>query len=217
MILILKFILFPYPFFLTIPAEADKRPSKKVVTRAGTNITLPCIGLAGEKSVSKIEKLTWKSSQTIIKYISGRPLEQIKGVSVCSSVKMDFSPEKLSTPAKKSFGFDFSRKILPELFIYSSISLFSPLRFYYFFQRSLNPKNFSLHFNPVNLTDSGEYVCIVNDKPATGSINLVVQDVPQAPERPMITGFGSRWVNLSWTHNGDPRNAPVTHFIIELR
>lgn len=89
--------------------------------------------------------------------------------------------------------------------------------FYYFFQRSLNPKNFSLHFNPVKLIDSGEYACIVNDKQASGFINLAVQDVPQAPERPMITGFHSRWVNLSWTHNGDPRNDPVIHFIIQSR
>jgi hypothetical protein len=54
---------------------------KKIVARAGTNLTLPCAGVVGEKSVLKIEKLTWKSSQTIIKYINGKPLEQNQRVS----------------------------------------------------------------------------------------------------------------------------------------
>lgn len=61
--------------------ESDKRPLKKVVARAGTNLTLPCVGAVGEKSVLKIEKLTWKSSQTIIKFINGKPLEQNQRVS----------------------------------------------------------------------------------------------------------------------------------------
>lgn len=200
-----------FSFHPTIPqAEADKRLTKKIVARAGTNITLPCIGLVGEKSVSKIEKLTWKSSQTIIKYISGRPFEQNQRVS-CSSVKMDFF-KKLSenfhnvhsTVAKYCWNY---------LFTHPHYTLLLSL----VFQRSLNPKNFSLHFNPVKLIDSGEYACIVNEKPASGFINLAVQDVPQAPERPMITGFHSRWVNLSWTHNGDPKNDPVTHFVIQSR
>jgi hypothetical protein len=68
-------------FNLKFPSftEADKRSLRKVVARAGTNITLPCHGFNSEKFVSRVEKLTWKlsQSQTIIKYVAGgRPLEQ---------------------------------------------------------------------------------------------------------------------------------------------
>lgn len=42
-------------------------------------------------------------------------------------------------------------------------------------------------------------------------------DVPDAPERPLITSFTSRSMNLSWAHSQEPRNAPVTHFLIETR
>lgn len=42
-------------------------------------------------------------------------------------------------------------------------------------------------------------------------------DVPTAPERPLITSFTSRSMNLSWAHSQEPRNAPVTHFLIETR
>lgn len=38
---------------------------RRIVEKAGTNLTLACDAL-NEKSVLKIEKLTWKSSQTII-------------------------------------------------------------------------------------------------------------------------------------------------------
>lgn len=92
---------------------------------------------------------------------------------------------------------------------------FSPSQPFYL-QRSLNPKNYSLHFNPVKLIDSGEYICTINDKP-TEPIDLLVQDVPEAPGRPMITGFTSRSVNLSWAQVQEPKNAPVTDFILETR
>lgn len=84
------------------------------------------------------------------------------------------------------------------------------------FQRSLNPKNFSLHFNPVKLIDSGEYICTINDNPSE-PIDLLIQDIPEAPGRPMITGFTSRSVNLSWAQVEDPKNVPVTDFILETR
>lgn len=42
-------------------------------------------------------------------------------------------------------------------------------------------------------------------------------DVPTAPERPLITSFTSRSMNLSWAHSQESRNAPVTHFLIETR
>jgi receptor-type tyrosine-protein phosphatase gamma len=80
----------------------------------------------------------------------------------------------------------------------------------------LSPKNYSLQFNPAKLIDSGEYVCIVNDKPSE-PVDLLVQDVPQPPERPMTTAFLSRSVNISWAQIQDPKNAPVINFIIEIR
>lgn len=71
--------------FVPFP-ESDKQAAKKVVARAGTNLTLACPGaLLGEKSAPKIEKLTWKSSQTIIKFIHGRPLEQNQRVSASAA------------------------------------------------------------------------------------------------------------------------------------
>lgn len=97
-----------------------------------------------------------------------------------------------------------------------SFSAFSPFLVQPFSQRSLNPKNFSLHFNPVKLIDSGEYICTINDK-SVDPVDLLVQDVPEPPSRPMITGFTSRSVNLSWAQVQDPKNAPVTEFILETR
>lgn len=85
-----------------------------------------------------------------------------------------------------------------------------------FFQRSLNPKNFSLLFNPLKLIDSGEYICLINDIPSE-PVDLLVQDTPEPPSRPMITGFTSRSVNLSWAQVQDPKNAPVTDFTVESR
>lgn len=174
--------------------ESDKRPLKKIVARAGTNLTLPCPDAFGEKAATKIEKLTWKSSQTIIKFINGRPLEQNQRVSTSLSICRKGHFYQLQSVLFSTL----SRKIKT------------------FFQRSLNPKNFSLHFNPVKLIDSGEYICTINDKPSE-PVDLLVQDIPEAPGRPMITGFTSRSVSLSWAQVQDPKNAPVTDFILESR
>lgn len=65
--------------------------------------------------------------------------------------------------------------------------------------------------------DRGEFSCYVNDKPALEFIDLVVHDVPEPPNRPMITSFTSRSVNLSWAQNQDPKNEPVNDFILESR
>jgi Immunoglobulin domain len=186
---LISFIFFPNEI-----TESDKRQLKRVVARAGTNITLPCANAVGEKAPTKIEKLTWKSSQTIIKFINGRPLEQNQRVSE------HLTRHELSDGT-------------------GSLSFLCLIwTFYHFFslQRSLNPKNFSLHFNPVKLIDSGEYICTINDK-LSEPIDLLVQDVPEAPGRPMITGFTSRSVNLSWAQVQEPKNAPVTNFILETR
>jgi hypothetical protein len=181
--------------------ESDKRAQKKIVARAGTNLTLTCPDAVGGKSASKIEKLTWKSSQTIIKYIHGRPLEQNQRVS-CSSESANLDRTEFFSYLQTDF---LSLSFLSIYFL----TLF-------ILQRSLNPKNFSLHFNPVKLIDSGEYICTINDKPGE-PIDLLVQDIPESPGRPMITGFSSRSVNLSWAQIQEPKNAPVTDFIIETR
>ncbi|XP_036323044.1 tyrosine-protein phosphatase 99A isoform X2 [Rhagoletis pomonella] len=78
--------------------------------------------------------------------------------------------------------------------------------------------NFGLQFNPAIATDTAEYFCLVNDRHIPEAIvDLLVHDVPDPPERPLLISFTSRSVNLSWAHSQHPRNAPVTHFIIETR
>ncbi|XP_055315021.1 tyrosine-protein phosphatase 99A isoform X1 [Sitodiplosis mosellana] len=83
---------------------------------------------------------------------------------------------------------------------------------------TLSPQDFSLQFHPALSTDTAEYICLVNDRHSPEAIiDLLVQDVPDSPERPLITSFTSRSMNLSWAHSQEPRNAPVTHFLIETR
>ncbi|XP_017967295.1 tyrosine-protein phosphatase 99A isoform X2 [Drosophila navojoa] len=78
--------------------------------------------------------------------------------------------------------------------------------------------NFGLQFAPALASDTSEYICLVNDRHIPEAIvDLLVQDVPDPPERPLLISFTSRSVNLSWAHSQHPRNAPVTHFIIETR
>lgn len=55
----------------------------------------------------------------------------------------------------------------------------------------------------------------VND--SISALSLPFTDVPAPPERPLITYFTSRLVNLSWAHMQDSRNDPVIDFIIEIR
>ncbi|XP_055371784.1 protein sidekick-1-like [Condylostylus longicornis] len=78
--------------------------------------------------------------------------------------------------------------------------------------------NFSLQFSPAIAADTAEYICLVNGRHISEAIvDLLVQDVPDPPERPLIVSFTSRSVNLSWAHSQNPRNDPVSHFIIETR
>jgi len=49
------------------------------------------------------------------------------------------------------------------------------------------------------------------------SFYFMFTDVPAPPERPLITYFTSRQVNLSWAHLQDSRNDPVIDFIIQIR
>ena len=48
-------------------------------------------------------------------------------------------------------------------------------------------------------------------------IRYLITDVPDAPERPLITSFTSRSMNLSWAHSQEARNADVKHYLIETR
>ncbi|EDS40543.1 conserved hypothetical protein [Culex quinquefasciatus] len=83
---------------------------------------------------------------------------------------------------------------------------------------TLLPDNFSLHFNPAFASDSAEYSCLVNDRHSPEAlVELIVQDVPDAPGRPLVVSFTSRSVDLSWAYSQDPRNAPIKHFVIETR
>lgn len=50
----------------------------KIVANAGKNISLVCSGIDDK---TKIETLTWKTTQTIIKYVNGKPLDQNQRVS----------------------------------------------------------------------------------------------------------------------------------------
>ncbi|XP_065074561.1 protein sidekick-1-like [Ochlerotatus camptorhynchus] len=83
---------------------------------------------------------------------------------------------------------------------------------------TLLPDNFSLHISPTVASDTAEYSCLVNDRHSPEAIvDLLVQDVPEPPGRPLVLSFTSRSVHLSWAHSQDPRNAPIMYFIIESR
>uniref|UniRef100_A0A182XEH9 Putative receptor-type tyrosine-protein phosphatase mosPTP-1 n=2 Tax=gambiae species complex TaxID=44542 RepID=A0A182XEH9_ANOQN len=83
---------------------------------------------------------------------------------------------------------------------------------------TLLPGNFSLHISPTSSADTAEYTCLFNDRHSPEAIaDLLVQDVPDPPGRPLVVSFTSRSVDLSWAHSQDARNAPVTNFIIETR
>ncbi|XP_023703350.2 tyrosine-protein phosphatase 99A isoform X4 [Cryptotermes secundus] len=83
---------------------------------------------------------------------------------------------------------------------------------------TLLPDTFSLHFHPVTAEDSAEYSCLVNNRPKPEAVvRLVVQDVPDPPGRPLIMGFTSRYVNLSWAPSQDPHNSPISHYVIHIR
>ncbi|XP_076619526.1 putative receptor-type tyrosine-protein phosphatase mosPTP-1 isoform X3 [Colletes latitarsis] len=83
---------------------------------------------------------------------------------------------------------------------------------------SLSRDKYALQFNPVIAKDSGVYTCLVNSrsKPET-DIQLVVQDVPDPPERPMIINFTTRSVNLSWAPNVNSHYNPIWHYVIETK
>ncbi|XP_043479627.1 tyrosine-protein phosphatase 99A isoform X2 [Leptopilina heterotoma] len=83
---------------------------------------------------------------------------------------------------------------------------------------SFFPKNFTLLFHPVASTDSGDYQCIVNNRKTPETIlRIIVQDVPDAPERPMVKSFTSRSVELSWAPSANFHNNPISHYVVYVR
>ena len=68
----LQILTFRILVFVEISDE-ENIPVKKIVAIAGKNLTLPCPGV-NEQSL--IDTLTWKTTQTIAKYINGMPTVQ---------------------------------------------------------------------------------------------------------------------------------------------
>lgn len=60
------------------PSDEENIPMKTIVAVAGRNLTLPCPGV-NEQSL--IDTLTWKTTQTIAKFINGMPMVHNQRVS----------------------------------------------------------------------------------------------------------------------------------------
>ncbi|XP_076676984.1 putative receptor-type tyrosine-protein phosphatase mosPTP-1 isoform X3 [Andrena cerasifolii] len=83
---------------------------------------------------------------------------------------------------------------------------------------SLSPKNYALQFHPVTAEDTADYACLVNVRSTPEAIiKLMVQDVPDPPDRPLVTSFTSKSVNLSWAPSANSHNNPISHYVIETR
>ena len=48
-------------------------------------------------------------------------------------------------------------------------------------------------------------------------LSFLLQPFPTPPGRPLVMGFTSRSVNLSWTPPLDTHNSPVSHYLIHVR
>ncbi|UXI20835.1 hypothetical protein NH340_JMT06778 [Sarcoptes scabiei] len=75
----------------------------------------------------------------------------------------------------------------------------------------------ALLLRSVTFLDSGDYLCLVNNKRENGMARLLVQDVPDPPGKPFIMSFTSRSVNLSWAPSINSHNSPVLNYIIHTR
>ncbi|GJQ68134.1 hypothetical protein Trydic_g10717 [Trypoxylus dichotomus] len=83
---------------------------------------------------------------------------------------------------------------------------------------SLLSDSFGLSFHPALAEDSGDYICLVNNRPKPDVlVRLIVQDIPDPPGRPLIMSFTSRSVNLSWAPSQDTHHSVVTHYIVHTR
>ncbi|XP_076236366.1 putative receptor-type tyrosine-protein phosphatase mosPTP-1 isoform X2 [Calliopsis andreniformis] len=83
---------------------------------------------------------------------------------------------------------------------------------------SLSSKDYALQFHPCTADDTAEYTCLVNGRSTPEAvIKLIVQDVPNPPDRPLVTNFTSKSVNLSWAPSVNSYNNPISYYIIETR
>lgn len=83
---------------------------------------------------------------------------------------------------------------------------------------TLTQSVFSIEISPLAAEDSGEYMCLVNNRKRPNvAIRLFVQDVPAPPGVPLVMGFTSRSVNLSWTPPFNTHNSPISHYLIHVR
>ncbi|XP_017780189.1 PREDICTED: contactin-4-like, partial [Nicrophorus vespilloides] len=83
---------------------------------------------------------------------------------------------------------------------------------------SLLRDTYGLDFHPIAAEDSGDYVCLVNNRPkAEALVRLIVQGVPDPPGRPLIMSFTSRSVNLSWAPSQDIHHSLIKNYVIHVR
>ena len=65
---------------------------------------------------------------------------------------------------------------------------------------SINEDTYDLTLTGVRLEDAGDYYCLVNNKlEGQDVVKLSVVAPPDPPSRPLVTGFDSRSVTLTWS------------------
>ncbi|XP_015791825.1 tyrosine-protein phosphatase 99A isoform X1 [Tetranychus urticae] len=80
------------------------------------------------------------------------------------------------------------------------------------------PETGGLYFRSAQYQDDGEYSCIVNEKKtADGNVRLYIQDVPDMPGQPIVMGFTSRSINVSWPPSLNNHNSPILYYIVHVR
>ena len=84
---------------------------------------------------------------------------------------------------------------------------------------SLNEESFDLTVTGVRLEDAGEYFCLVNNKlEGQDIVRLTVVAPPDPPSRPLVTGFTSRTVTLTWSSPRPSKHSPgpVTDYVVTI-
>ena len=84
---------------------------------------------------------------------------------------------------------------------------------------SLNDQTFDLTVTGVRLEDAGDYYCLVNNKlEGEDIVSVSVVSPPDPPSRPMITGFDSRSVTLTWTRPRPSSHSPgdISDYVVTV-
>ena len=84
---------------------------------------------------------------------------------------------------------------------------------------SLNDETFDLTVTGVRLEDAGDYFCLVNNKlEGQDIVSVSVVSPPDPPSRPMITGFNSRSVSLTWSRPRPSSHSPgdIVDYIVTI-